>query len=72
MNSFYTKPTFCIKDSEGYIGNLVNFRKQDFIIRLDLLQDWIHDLKLEYDLTQILESNDAKNRRKAKTYRVDK
>ena len=49
MNSFYTKPTFCIKDSEGYIGNLVNFRKQDFIIRLDLLQDWIHDLKLEYD-----------------------
>lgn len=65
MSGYYIKPTLCVKGEEGYLGNLANFRKHDFIIRLDLLQDWIHDLELEYKLTLKAESDDAKERRKA-------
>jgi hypothetical protein len=60
----YSKVTLCVKDSEGFIGNLGNFRDQHFIIRLDLLQDWIHDLNMEYALTVKLMEDDEKERRK--------
>jgi hypothetical protein len=33
---------------EGSIGNLKNFRELDPLLRADLLQDWMHDLGIEY------------------------
>lgn len=66
--SYYTyiKPTLCVRGEEGRIGNLAKFRSQDYIIRLDLLQDWIHDLEMEYALTLKQESDDVKEIRKKK------
>jgi hypothetical protein len=62
----YVKPTFCIKDSEGVIGNLDRFRDQDFIIRLDFLQDWIFELQDEYNLTLRIMDEEDKKIQKAK------
>ena len=44
------KPTFRanFEMGEGSIGNLKNFRKLDPLLRADLLQDWMHDLGIEY------------------------
>jgi len=44
------KPTFRanFEMGEGSIGNLKNFRELDPLLRADLLQDWMHDLGIEY------------------------
>lgn len=44
------KPTFKanFEMGEGSIGNLKNFRELDPLLRADLLQDWMHDLGIEY------------------------
>jgi hypothetical protein len=44
------KPTFKanFEMGEGSIGNLKNFCELDPLLRADLLQDWIHDLSIEY------------------------
>ena len=61
------KPTLCVKNSEGVIGNLDRFRNEDFIIRLDFLQDWIFELQNEYNLTlRIMEEEDKKIRKAKK------
>ena len=62
----YFKPTLCVKDSEGVIGNLDRFRDQDFIIRLDFLQDWIFELQDEYNLTLRIMDEEDKKIQKAK------
>lgn len=47
-----SKPTFKwnLDNGEGSIGNLEKFRLMDPLVRLDLLQDWIHDLSVEYKI----------------------
>jgi hypothetical protein len=47
-----SKPTFKwnLDNGEGSIGNLEKFRLMDPLLRLDLLQDWIHDLSVEYKI----------------------
>ena len=48
------KPTlkWDLDSGEGSIGNLDSFRQEfNTIMRLDLLQDWIHDLQEEYNET---------------------
>jgi hypothetical protein len=49
-----SKPTFKwnLDDGEGSIGNLEKFRLLDPLVRLDLLQDWIHDLSVEYKIAR--------------------
>jgi hypothetical protein len=61
----YVKPTFCIKDSRGFIGNLKKFRTEQSITRLDLIRDWIFRLNQEYKLTMTLIKNDEKMAKKA-------
>ena len=48
------KPTlkWDLDSGEGSIGNLESFRQElNPVMRLDLLQDWIHDLQEEYNET---------------------
>jgi hypothetical protein len=47
------KPTLKANWSEGSgeIGNLEEWRKHDMMLRADLLQDWLHGLEKEYQLT---------------------
>lgn len=61
----YSKVTLCVKDGEGFLGNLGNFRNQDFLTRLDFLKDWIYELNMEYALTMKLMENYDKEKRKA-------
>jgi hypothetical protein len=48
-----SKPTLKANwfEGSGEIGNLEEWRKHDMMLRADLLQDWIHDLEQEYQLT---------------------
>lgn len=45
----FIKPTLLADtiDGEGSLGNFEKFRKLDSLMRLDILGDWIHDLKNE-------------------------
>lgn len=52
MNNAHWKPTlkWRLGAGEGEIGNLENFRELPSLLRMDVLQDWICDLKNEYNL----------------------
>ena len=45
------KPTLCANfdSGEGHIGNLDNWNKLDWLLRADLLKDWIYFLEIEYE-----------------------